>query len=106
MVVRLPAPGLQPQSSAHRAPGDTEEAEAVNTETEVRMELAPGPGVFDARHTDNTEVLLALLTQNKELEGESLSSRVIYSFNHPILSYSADLVLFESMSMRWYRKVF
>ena len=77
MVVRLPAPGLQPQSSAHRDPGDTEEAEAVNTETEVRMELAPGPGVFDARHTDNTEVLLALLTQNKELEGESLSSRVI-----------------------------
>ena len=34
----------------------------------IRMELASG--VFDARHTDNTEVLLALLTQNKELEGE------------------------------------
>ena len=77
MVVRLLAPGLQSQSSAHRAPGDTEEAEEVNTETEVRMELAPGPGVFDARHTDNTEVLLALLTQNKELEGESLPCRVI-----------------------------
>ena len=33
----------------------------------IRMELASG--VFDARHADNTEVLLALLTQNKELEG-------------------------------------
>ena len=31
------------------------------------MDLAAS--VFDARHTDNTEVLLALLTQNKELEG-------------------------------------
>lgn len=35
----------------------------------IRMELASG--VFDARHADNTEVLLALLTQNKELEGKS-----------------------------------
>ena len=35
----------------------------------IRMELASG--VFDARHADNTEVLLALLTQNKELEGRA-----------------------------------
>ena len=34
----------------------------------IKMELTPS--VFDARHTDNTEVLLALLTQNKDLEGE------------------------------------
>ena len=33
----------------------------------IKMELTPS--VFDARHTDNTEVLLALLTQNKDLEG-------------------------------------
>ena len=43
--------------------GDRSEASVI------RMELASG--VFDARHADNTEVLLALLTQNKELEGES-----------------------------------
>ena len=35
------------------------------------MEIAP-VGLFDSRHGDNTEVLLALLTQNKELEGETL----------------------------------
>ena len=35
----------------------------------IRMELPPG--VFDARHGDNTDVLLALLTQNKELEGRN-----------------------------------
>lgn len=34
----------------------------------IRMDLAGG--VFDARHGDNTDVLLALLTQNKELEGK------------------------------------
>ena len=33
----------------------------------IKMDLTPG--VFDSRHADNTEVLLALLTQNKELEG-------------------------------------
>lgn len=33
----------------------------------IKMELSTG--VFEARHADNTEVLLALLTQNKELEG-------------------------------------
>ena len=27
-------------------------------------------GVFDTRHGDNTDVLLALLAQNKELEGK------------------------------------
>ena len=43
--------------------GDRSEASVI------RMEMASG--VFDARHADNTEVLLALLTQNKELEGES-----------------------------------
>ena len=32
----------------------------------IRMDLAGG--VFDARHGDNTDVLLALLTQNKELK--------------------------------------
>mgnify|MGYP007022988865 CR=1 FL=1 len=42
--------------------GDRSEASVI------RMELASG--VFDARHADNTEVLLALLTQNKELEGK------------------------------------
>ena len=43
------------------------EAEVVE-ESVNRMELPPG--VFDARHGDNTDVLLALLTQNKELEGK------------------------------------
>jgi len=41
------------------------EAEVVE-ESVNRMELPPG--VFDSRHGDNTDVLLALLTQNKELE--------------------------------------
>ena len=36
----------------------------------IKMEISTG--VFDTRHPDNTEVLLALLTQNKELEGKSL----------------------------------
>ena len=37
----------------------------------IKMDLTPG--VFDSRHADNTEVLLALLTQNKELEGNIYS---------------------------------
>ena len=36
----------------------------------VKMELSTG--VFDARHSESTEVLLALLTQNKELEGNNI----------------------------------
>ena len=48
----------------------------------IRMELASG--VFDARHADNTEVLLALLTQNKELEGRFKKKR------------KAQLTLFKS----------
>ena len=39
-----------------------------NSQTVIKMEITTG--VFDTRHPDNTEVLLALLTQNKELEGE------------------------------------
>ena len=42
-------------------------------------------GGFDSRHGDhvqNTEVLLALLTQNKELEGESCIVTRFYS-GHP-----------------------
>ena len=32
----------------------------------------PNPvSMFEARHGDNTDVLLALLTQNKELEGKA-----------------------------------
>ena len=38
----------------------------------IKMDLTPG--VFDSRHADNTEVLLALLTQNKELEGKNIIS--------------------------------
>ena len=34
------------------------------------MEIPNPVSMFDARHGDNTDVLLALLTQNKELEGE------------------------------------
>ena len=34
------------------------------------MEIPNPVSMFDPRHGDNTEVLLALLTQNKELEGE------------------------------------
>ena len=34
------------------------------------MEIPNPVSMFDSRHGDNTEVLLALLTQNKELEGE------------------------------------
>ena len=41
------------------------------------MDLAGG--VFDARHGDNTDVLLALLTQNKELEGKQL--HIVYNVN-------------------------
>ena len=50
----------------------SEDDVSVKVETEeslIRMELPPG--VFDARHGDNTDVLLALLTQNKELEGRT-----------------------------------
>ena len=35
------------------------------------MEIPNPVSMFDSRHGDNTEVLLALLTQNKELEGET-----------------------------------
>ena len=35
------------------------------------MEIPNPVSMFDARHGDNTDVLLALLTQNKELEGET-----------------------------------
>ena len=39
---------------------------------------------FDARHSEhinNTEVLLALLTQNKELEGTVLSAHITGDFS-------------------------
>ena len=70
-----PGPGLLSSASpeASRDPSPLRDrSEAVTLSPSViRMELASG--VFDARHADNTEVLLALLTQNKELEGESKS---------------------------------
>ena len=53
------------------------EAEVVE-ESVNRMELPPG--VFDSRHGDNTDVLLALLTQNKELEGRICSLPGIRTF--------------------------
>ena len=39
------------------------------------MEIPNPVSMFDARHGDNTDVLLALLTQNKELEGELMTRR-------------------------------
>ena len=39
------------------------------------MEIPNPVSMFDARHGDNTDVLLALLTQNKELEGELMTLR-------------------------------
>ena len=35
------------------------------------MEIPNPVSMFDSRHGDNTDVLLALLTQNKELEGKA-----------------------------------
>ena len=35
------------------------------------MEIPNPVSMFEARHGDNTDVLLALLTQNKELEGKA-----------------------------------
>ena len=63
------SPGASRDPSPLRAGVSGDQSEAVTLGPSViRMELASG--VFDARHADNTEVLLALLTQNKELEGK------------------------------------
>ena len=59
------SPVSSPDHSPLRAGVSSDQAEPAV----IRMELASG--VFDARHADNTEVLLALLTQNKELEGRA-----------------------------------
>ena len=54
--------------------------EGVIQQSEIKMELTSG--VFEARHgQDNTEVLLALLTQNKELEGNFF---IFYVLDHHI----------------------
>ena len=67
-----PGPGLlssaSPEASRDPSPLRDRSESVTLSPSVIRMELASG--VFDARHADNTEVLLALLTQNKELEGE------------------------------------
>ena len=78
-MVALPAlpasPPLYEQPRPFIVPvlGDGDGSVKVEAEESVAsvvagMELPPG--VFDTRHGDNTDVLLALLTQNKELEGK------------------------------------
>ena len=103
LVAMVALPDLPPHTQDTRASlGHSElqpvfgvEDVRVKLETEervIRMELPPG--VFDARHGDNTDVLLALLTQNKELEGRILAG----SFTaHFIFSRPAKLSNFEEI---------
>ena len=69
------------------------------------MELAGGG--FDARHSEhvnNTEVLLALLTQNKELEGlfnSQKSKEKIMQFTY---QYEPDITMFFDFFKQWFIK--
>ena len=59
----------QSHSSPVSAPAEDVIKYSENQPKPIKMEISTG--VYDTRHPDNTEVLLALLTQNKELEGEA-----------------------------------
>ena len=83
LVAMVALPDLPPSSQDTRASTRHSELYSVEDvsvkleaeESVIRMELPPG--VFDARHGDNTDVLLALLTQNKELEGKNLTNCIL-----------------------------
>ena len=60
----------QSHSSPVSAPAEDVIEYGENQPKPIKMEISTG--VFDTRHPDNTEVLLALLTQNKELEGKAV----------------------------------
>ena len=65
---------IQPHSTPVSAPAEDVIKYSEVELRQVKMEISAG--VFDTRHPDNTEVLLALLTQNKELEGRTQNKRI------------------------------
>ena len=73
VLTDLPAEGSGASlTQSHSGPASAP-AEDVIQYSEAQLkhrEMEITTGVFDTRHPDNTEVLLALLTQNKELEGK------------------------------------
>ena len=75
MVVLAVLPASTASSECHSTPvsAPAEDVIEYSEDRRQRIKMEISAGVFDTRHPDNTEVLLALLTQNKELEGESNS---------------------------------
>ena len=74
VLTDLPAEGSGASlSQSHSSPASAPAEDVIKySESQlkpIKMEISTG--VFDTRHPDNTEVLLALLTQNKELEGKA-----------------------------------
>ena len=74
VLTDLPAEGSGASlTQSHSSPASAPAEDVIKySETQlkhIKMEISTG--VYDTRHPDNTEVLLALLTQNKELEGEA-----------------------------------
>ena len=74
VLTDLPAEGSGASlTPSHSSPASAPAEDVIKySETQlkpIKMEISTG--VFDTRHPDNTEVLLALLTQNKELEGKA-----------------------------------
>ena len=98
VLTDLPAEGGGASlTQSHSSPVTAPAEDVIKySETQVRpIKMEISTGVFDTRHPDNTEVLLALLTQNKELEGKT--SIPIISYH--ILSYPIIHIILSNCSV-------